>query len=155
LASAIDLRPGTSEDYQFALELYLEAMRPYTEELMVWDETKQRRSFSQQWKTPNVTVITLRREAAGWLQVAESPAEIWLYQFFVSPEHQRRGIGTAVLHRLLAEWSKRPTSVRLTVLKNNPARRLYERCGFEVVAEIGIKFEMRLWLPRRAGFDDV
>jgi hypothetical protein len=45
----IDLRRATEEHYQFALELYLSTMRPYTEELMVWDEAKQRGSFAAQW----------------------------------------------------------------------------------------------------------
>jgi hypothetical protein len=38
----------------------------------------------------------------GWLQATETPSEIVLQQFFVSPERQRGGIGTEVLTCLLA-----------------------------------------------------
>jgi hypothetical protein len=40
----IYLQQGSAEYYAFALELYLSTMRPYTEELMVWDEQRQRMS---------------------------------------------------------------------------------------------------------------
>jgi ribosomal protein S18 acetylase RimI-like enzyme len=65
-----------------------------------------------------------------------------LQQFFISPDHQRRGIGTEVLNSLVAIWKATGKPVVLTVLKNNPARRLYERFGFSVVGEAGVKFEM-------------
>ena len=42
----IDLRWSKAEDYEFALNLHLLAMRPYSEELIVWDEAKQRESFA-------------------------------------------------------------------------------------------------------------
>jgi hypothetical protein len=32
-------------------------MRPYTEELMVWDEARQRNSFETQWKLDEVRII--------------------------------------------------------------------------------------------------
>jgi len=47
------------------------------------------------------------------------------------------------LSRLLAIW--RPTGKRivLRVLRNNPARRLYERLGFSVFAEEEFTFRMK------------
>jgi ribosomal protein S18 acetylase RimI-like enzyme len=44
---------------------------------------------------------------------------------------------------LLAEWEPTRKPVVLGVLKNNPARRLYERLGFLVVGESEMKFMMR------------
>jgi hypothetical protein len=48
-----------------------------------------------------------------------------------------------VLRGLLDSWIPTGKPLALTVLKNNPARRLYERFGFSVVGEAGVKFEMR------------
>lgn len=110
---------------------------------MVWDEATQRSSFAKQWDLSGVRVIECDKNIVGWLQVSDTASEIWIQQFFITPEYQRRGIGTVVLHRLLAELDSRGKPISLTVLKNNPVRRLYERCGFSVVAEIGVKFEMR------------
>ena len=110
---------------------------------MVWDEQKQIASFTRQWKLEDVQVICADGCGVGWLQAIETPFEIILQQFFVLPEHQRAGIGTEVLATLLAHWKPTAKPIVLTVLKNNPARRLYERFGFVVVGEVGVKVQMR------------
>jgi GNAT superfamily N-acetyltransferase len=53
---------------------------------------------------------------------------------FVMPAHRRRGVGKALLARAAAEALGRGAPfVELTVRARNPARRLYERLGFEPV----------------------
>jgi ribosomal protein S18 acetylase RimI-like enzyme len=144
MGNSIKLRPGTAADYAFALDLYLSTMKPYTEELVVWDEQKQIASFARQWKLEDVRVICVNGLAIGWLQAVEAPSEIVLQQFFVAPDRQRMGIGTEVLKGLLAGWKPTGKPVLLSVLKNNPVRRLYERFGFSVVSEEGVKLQMKL-----------
>ena len=139
----IELRQATAEHYDFALRLYLLTMRPYMEELDVWDEGQQRAVFAAQWKREEVRIISVDGEDVGWLQVAELPAEIRLQKFYVSPAHQRSGIGSEVLGNLLAAWRTTGKKIVLRVLKNNPARRLYERLGFAVIAEESVTFRMR------------
>lgn len=60
--------------------------------------------------------------------------------FWLDPELHGRGLMTD----LLAAWRATAKPVASTVLKNNPARRLYERAGFSVVGSAGVKYEMRL-----------
>jgi ribosomal protein S18 acetylase RimI-like enzyme len=139
----INLQPAKAEHYDFALHLYLLTMRPYMQELIVWDEQEQRASFAAQWKREEVRIISVDGKDVGWLQVAELPTEIRLQKFFVSPQYQRSGIGSEVLSNLLVSWRSAGKKIVLRVLKNNPARRLYERLGFSVVAEAGITFRMR------------
>jgi GNAT superfamily N-acetyltransferase len=143
MARNLTLRRATAEHYSFALGLYLSTMRPYTEELMVWIEMRQRDSFAAQWKPDEVRIVTIDGKDVGWLQVSETQTEIRLQQFFISPDRQRTGIGTDVLRSLLAKWRATGKPIALTVLKNNPARRLYERFGFSLVGEMGVKYEMR------------
>jgi ribosomal protein S18 acetylase RimI-like enzyme len=143
MTNGITLRLATSEDYAFALRLYLSTTRPYAEELMTWDEHKQVASFAEQWKLEDVRVIGVDGLDVGWFQARESSSEILLQQLFIAPGHQRAGIGTAVFRALLAGWTTSGKPVVLTVLKNNPARRLYERLGFSVVGEAGVKFAMK------------
>lgn len=140
----IHLHPATAAHYQFALELYLLTMRPYTEELMVWDEARQRSGFTSIWKPAEIRIVTVNGSDVGWLQIQESPTEVRLLQFFIAPDQQRCGIGTEVLRELLVAWRAAAKPVALTVLKNNPARRLYERAGFCVVGDAGVKYEMKL-----------
>jgi GNAT superfamily N-acetyltransferase len=143
MTDSIRLRPATAADYAFALDLYLRTMQPYTEELMVWDEQQQIASFAKHWDVEDVRVISADGRDVGWLQATETPREIVLQQFFVAPEQQRAGIGAQVLRGLLAGWKLTGKPLALTVLKNNPARRFYERFGFSVVGETGVKFEMQ------------
>ena len=143
MARRIHLQQATAEHYDFALQLYLLTLRPYMQEFMVWDEQEQRAIFAAQWKREEVKIISVDDKDAGWFQVAELPTEIRLQKFFVSPPWQRSGIGSEVLGNLLATWRPTGKKIVLRVLKNNPARRLYERLGFSVIAETGVTFRMR------------
>ncbi len=51
----------------------------------------------------------------------------------VLPEHRGRGVGTSLMKRLLSEASALFPAVSLSVSAENPARRLYERLGFETL----------------------
>lgn len=51
------------------------------------------------------------------------------------PSHRGRGIGTALLRRLLAAAAHESEAVSLSVSESNSALRLYERFGFVVVGE--------------------
>jgi ribosomal protein S18 acetylase RimI-like enzyme len=143
MARRVTLQRAKAEHYDFALHLYLLGMRPYMEELNVWDEQQQRASFAAQWKREEVRIISVDGKDVGWLQVADLPTEIRLQKFFVSPQFQRHGIGSEVLSDLLVTWRSTGKKIVLKVLKNNPARRLYERLGFSVAAEAGVIFRMR------------
>jgi ribosomal protein S18 acetylase RimI-like enzyme len=143
MARRVTLQQAEAEHYDFALHLYLLGMRPYMEELNVWDEQQQRASFAAQWKREEVRIISVDGKDVGWLQVADLPTEIRLQKFFVSPQFQRHGIGSEVLSNLLVTWRSTGKKIVLKVLKNNPARRLYERLGFSVAAEAGVTFRMR------------
>jgi ribosomal protein S18 acetylase RimI-like enzyme len=65
---------------------------------------------------------------AGVLAI-EAP---WIRHVAVFPEHQRQGIGTALLHKAR---ERSPREIRLyTFQRNQGARAFYERHGFAVVA---------------------
>ena len=51
-----------------------------------------------------------------------------------APEHRGAGAGTLLLEQLLRVAFDRFETVCLSCRMQNPARRLYERCGFELVA---------------------
>ncbi len=56
----------------------------------------------------------------------------WIRQFAVFPEHQRQGVGTALLRQARA---CSPAELRLfTFRRNDKARAFYEKHGFTVVA---------------------
>jgi ribosomal protein S18 acetylase RimI-like enzyme len=139
--ATIALRPAQAKDYDFALGLYVETIKPYTVAFMPWVDTVETARFARLWTPADTRIIALDGQDVGWLEASDTGPEIFLKQFYLLPALQRRGIGTDVMQRLLTEWRAR--SVVLTVLKNNPARRLYERLGFVVVGETDMKFMVR------------
>jgi len=72
---------------------------------------------------------------AGGFQ--EEPGLVELVAMFVRPKARGRGVGEALIGAVIAWARKRDaTSVHLWVTETNqPARGLYERCGFAVTAE--------------------
>ncbi len=82
-------------------------------------------------------------EPAGLLKLRRD-AEVWdLIQLQLAAHLQGRGIGRAVLETVIAEATAAGADVKLSVLKHNPARRLYERLGFQCIAEDDVEFFMR------------
>jgi len=148
MQATIALRPARPVDYDFALALYVETIKPYTMAYMDWVDAEQVARFAGLWTPADTQIITLDGVDIGWLEASEASSEIFLKQFYVTPAHQRHGVGTEVMQRLLRQWPAGKPVV-LGVLKNNPARRLYERLGFALAGETETKFVMRREPPQR------
>ena len=69
-------------------------------------------------------------------------------QIQVVPAWQGRGVGRQVIAQILSEAHGNSVPVWLSVLKVNPARMLYERLGFTVVATKENSYAMRADPPR-------
>lgn len=72
---------------------------------------------------------------AGCVALRPEEDTYWLEHFYLNPDLQGRGIGSAVLSRLLEQCDHEAATVRLNVLQGSSARRLYERHGFTVETE--------------------
>jgi len=139
----IGLRAARAEDYAFALALYVETIKPYAVAYVRWVDAEQNARFARLWTPANTRIITADGVDVGWLEASERASEIFLKQMFVAPAYQRHGIGSHLLQWLLDQWAATGKPVVLGVLKNNPARGLYERLGFAVIGETQTKFMMR------------
>ena len=137
------LRPALHQDFDYCRRLYFAEMRWIIEKLLL-DEAAQEIGFQKQWDPTQVRIIKLDGVDIGWLQTIAQDDTLFVAQMFVDRPFQRRGIGTQVIKRLIGEGAQRHQTVRLNVVKINPARRLYERLGFEVTHEDDRKFYMKL-----------
>ena len=148
------LRRGRSEDEPLLFELYRDAMRDYVAQTWGWDERWQRSHFLQAYVPSNHAIIV--RGAPGG--VAEAQREerivgricltrhwhrIFLRDVELVPEERNRGLGTAIVGAVIDLARLQRRSVDLLVLKCNPARRLYARLGFAVIADDGARLTMR------------
>lgn len=74
-------------------------------------------------------IIFDERRIAGW-----SRPSLHVQDLYVEPEYRHRGIGRALLTQVARDARDRNAAfVELNVREENPARRLYDRSGFQVV----------------------
>lgn len=135
------LRPALQQDFEYCRRLYFAEMKWIIEELHL-DQAAQEVSFQQQWDRTQVRIIVFDDVDIGWLQTVMQAHELFIAQMFVDRPFQRKGIGTEVMKRLIGEATQLNRKVRLSVVKINPARRLYERMGFRVTHEDDRKLYM-------------
>jgi ribosomal protein S18 acetylase RimI-like enzyme len=83
-------------------------------------------------------IVELEGRAVGRLYVARSEREIRVLDIALLPQFRGRGIGSALLRDLLADGAESGRTVSLHVEPSNPALRLYERLGFELVETRGL-----------------
>ncbi len=94
------------------------------------------------WEVANVVLVD--DEPIGLLKVLKDP-ELWtLSQIQLLPQWQGKGIGGELIQALVADAKIQGCPIELSVLRVNPARRLYERLGFRVVAESTHGYTLRI-----------
>lgn len=82
----------------------------------------------------------MTKENRGYGYVDDETPEL---SIAILPEHRGRKVGTKLLRKLLEAADKKYKSVCLSVSANNPAVRLYERIGFEIVDKSGNSLTMK------------
>ncbi|MDH6450971.1 MULTISPECIES: GNAT family N-acetyltransferase [unclassified Streptomyces] len=129
------LRPAEQDDVEPIAELRAVVMRPDLERLGRFDEHRVRQRFRDSFVAAHASVILAEGRFAGCVALRPAEDAHWLEHFFLDPDLQGRGLGSAVLRTLLARTDATGGTVRLNVLQGSAARRLYERHGFTVESE--------------------
>lgn len=142
-ALPVSLRPATDDDLPYLLEVWGRSMHPHfaAAGLSPSEEDPLRR-LSMRFEC--ATMVLLEGRPVGLFKVARDGGNWKLIQVLLAPEVQRRGIGALLIRQLVDEARAQRASLNLSVLKCNPACRLYLRLGFAVVGEDQHAFEMRL-----------
>jgi GNAT superfamily N-acetyltransferase len=140
----ISLRPALAGDAIFARTIYFDTMRWIIERLLGWDEQLEKEKFTAQFNAAASQIIVADGKDVGWIQAQDNADALWLQSLYVTPAMQRRGIGTEVLRRLTERTHGEHKALTLSVVKINPALRLYQRLGFNITHEDEYKFYMRL-----------
>ncbi len=73
---------------------------------------------------------------AGYIVARETAGELHINNVAVREEYRRRGIGSALLNRIVDEGRRGRASAAFLEVRagNSAARALYERCGFTGIA---------------------
>lgn len=139
----ITYRPAVTADRAWLWELKRATMRDYVAAVYGWDEKEQHRMFIEKFDPSFLKIIQINGSDIGLLDFEEREVDFLLGRIEIFPTSQKMGIGSVVIQTVIAEAAGKMKSVRLQVLRSNPARRLYERLGFRVEAETPTHFKMR------------
>jgi ribosomal protein S18 acetylase RimI-like enzyme len=156
---AITFRPIAPDDMDFLLRVYHSTREEELAMVLDWTAEQKdafvRQQFAAQhawyhdhYEGATFDVILVDGAPAGRLYVHRREKEIRLVDITLLPEFRQGGIGTSLLHDLLAEGeaSGRPVTIHVEVY--NPAMRLYERLGFRPIEERG-PYRLMEWRPPR------
>jgi ribosomal protein S18 acetylase RimI-like enzyme len=147
----LTFQPALDADYEELWQLRRTTIHEHVLATWGWDEAWQAQRFRAHWRPEQFTIIERGGEHIGMfaLRETEDGRGLLLANVAIAPAHQSQGIGTAVIGAITAGARAQGRTVRLTVLKVNRARRLYERLGFVIVSESEADYAMEF--PVRGG----
>lgn len=140
MTASAALREARSDDLRLLRALFAADRLP-----VLLDQQYDARAagYAAAWPQRLDRIIESDGMAVGRVLVGLGRGERRIADVAVLPEHRNRGLGTRALELVLAEADAAKEPVTLRVDHGSPARRLYERLGFTVVAEEAIQHVMR------------
>ncbi len=114
----IELVRASLADVAFARELF--------------ELTADAASFATELVLDDAELVVAAGQRVGWVQSSVHGNAIHLAQLHIAPAWRGRGIGRAVVDRVIERAHTAQRDVTLAVHAASPARRLYERLGFQL-----------------------
>jgi GNAT superfamily N-acetyltransferase len=142
--SLFDFRRVREGDFDFCWPLYRDALQPLSAGLFAWEDTIQQQRVQQALADEGASVLVTDGSDAGWLQCTETRFAIHLGHLYLAPERRNHGLGTGFLTWMSDRARRKGKDFTLDVMKNNPARALYERLGFKPVKTAAYTITLRL-----------
>lgn len=152
----ITMRKAVPEDESFFIQLYISTRQ---EEVAAWDWTEeqlhhflhmqfslQQQSYSLRYPDAEHHIIMDNHTPLGRMVLHHGQDEILLVDLSLLHAFRNQGIGAALLKELQEKAASNNSSIRLHVFHSNPAQRLYERLGFQKIAEESLYIRMQ-WQP--------
>ncbi|WP_286232866.1 GNAT family N-acetyltransferase [Thalassotalea sediminis] len=138
-------RKASDNDISYLVALRKETMTPHllTAGLVYTDEQHIERIteyFSDSY------LICLEGQPIGLIKLAQTKTNWHIRQLQIACRMQGKGLGTKLLTLLQSKAQALNVSITLNVLFKNPALALYQRCGFKVIGENALEYQMR-WRP--------
>lgn len=136
---AYSLRPSTEDDLAFVAALG-RTIRAAEAERQAGEAPPA--SIEGRFRPGRDWIVTSDDEQIGVLSLDRRSDAVIVRHIALLPEFRNRGIGSALIRGVLDFAVTVKLPVRLRLLKDNPARSLYERLGFAVTAEDDRRYEM-------------
>lgn len=148
------LRQQDDHDRTFLHELYLSRRWAEVSAVPGWNDAQRRafllaqaelqgQHYKKHYPAASFLIIEQVGTAIGRLCVNRQAHDVRIVDIALLPAWHGQGIGTQLLRSLLAEADAERQSCSLSVEQGNPARRLYERLGFEPGIVNGLYTQMQ------------
>lgn len=106
----------------------------------------QSRTYAAQYPDAEHNVIMVDGESVGRVMIDRREDAVHLIDIALLPAARNKGIGSMLLDQLKTYAYVREVPIELSVVKTNPALRLYESVGFDIVEDVDPYVTMR-WTP--------
>ena len=140
--SPCSFRAASEADLPFLVALRVATMTPHfaRQGIAPLDDEEHRRRAG--FRLDAAAIVECDGQAVGVIKVLQDGTTWTIEQFQVVPARQGAGVGTTVLRALIADARASGALLRLSVLKKNPAARLYARLGFRTLSETANSYKM-------------
>ncbi|WP_165312966.1 GNAT family N-acetyltransferase [Vibrio ziniensis] len=138
------LRKAVESDVEFLVELRETTMGKYLREVGM---PTGREAYLERvyYAFDQAEIIVINNSSAGLFkaQFNQDINEWYLVQVQLHPDFQNKGIANRLISQLMSKAKTTGSTVGLSVVKTNPAQRLYERLGFVRVGETDFEYLMQ------------
>lgn len=135
MSAAFTFAPTRAEDLDELVALRIEAMRESLTALGRFDAERARARFASDFDPEATRHFVVDEQRVGFVVVKKKAEGLLLDHLYVHPRAQSRGIGSAVLTRILAEADALGLPLVVGALRGSAANRFYLRHGFAPVGE--------------------
>ncbi len=146
------LRPAGPDDQEFLFQLYFSTreaefaslgwQRGQLDALLRMQFLSQQRWYETAFPAAEHRIVMLDDAPVGRIMVHRGADAATLVDIALLPQHRGQGIGNTLIQELIDQCTRERRSLRLQVLKTNPAARLYARLGFVRTGEDGMYLQM-------------
>lgn len=134
------------EDFEELQRIKKDCFKWYVEKIYGWNDKKQiefSQNFIQEHREDIKVIVYANQKIGVFTNYINKDNESVIDLFYLDKKYQNRGIGTSILREQLKEDKRNGRNTILQVFKENKARFLYEKMGFEIYDETETHYKMR------------
>ncbi len=140
--SKLKFIPAQQNDIKYLLDLRINTMNEHLiNSEMDIDVKNHIKRIKYKWD--DLKIILLNNNRIGMLKVFEDDLNIEIIQIQIDPKYQNFGTGEQIIRLKIKEVIKKRKSLIVSVLKQNKAKKLYDKLGFKVIEENDSSYLMK------------
>jgi GNAT superfamily N-acetyltransferase len=120
----------TQSDADTLVAIRIAAMRESLERIGRFDSQRARERFLASFDPALCRFIEVDGVQSGFILIRPQDDHWLLDHFYILPEHQRKGIGAAVLQDVFANADAQRMPIHVGALRGSDSNRFYQRHGF-------------------------